>query len=132
MANFSSSSIKWLSLPLGKSVTSLAAAMVTGYAKTTAGRSAWLTLVGQPGYLLGNCNQEGVNSQSPFTSVRLGILGNNENDCISPDSAIGFGVQPDNNVPNLSAGDVTGNNAGANNPGLPFAIPKFGFILGAP
>lgn len=141
MANFSSSSIKWLSLPLGKSIPSLASAMAGGFVKTSAGRTAWKTLLGQPASLQLLCNQEGINSlptayqTSPGnTSVRLGILGNQENDCLSPDSAIGFGIQPGQGVPNLSAGDLTGatNIDGGVLPGANLTIPKFGFILGAP
>ena len=35
-----------------------------------------------------NCNQEGFNSMN---KIRIGILGNNENDCGTPDSFLGVG-----------------------------------------
>ena len=136
MANFSSgATINWLNLPLGASVTSLAAAMAGGYAKTTAGRYAWKALLGQPASLQLNCNQEGVNSlNTDWTTVRIGILGNEQNDCLTPDSAIGFGIQTDLGVPNLSAGDFAAPGAPDSGvlPGAPPLIPKFGYILGAP
>lgn len=142
MANFSSTAIKWLSLPLAASFSSLAAAMAGGYAPTTAGRAAWEALLGQPPSLQLNCNQEGINSlptgyqtTGANTSVRLGVLGNQENDCSTPDSAIGFGIQVEANlwVPNVSAGDATGTQYADAGVLLsaPQAIAKFGFILGA-
>ena len=41
------------------------------------------------------CNRQGFNNiitGSVDVRVRIGILGNNENNCISPDSAIGIGI----------------------------------------
>jgi hypothetical protein len=56
----------------------------------SAGRDAWLEAV--PGAdLQPNCNREGFNNGGEFTRVRLGILGNNEDDCDSNDSRLGLG-----------------------------------------
>lgn len=60
---------------------------------TSAGRAAWRTLVSSPS-LQPNCNSEGFNLQvGSYQAVRLGILTNQENDCNTPDSRIGFGGQ---------------------------------------
>ena len=56
-------------------------------------RTRWLSLV-PGGGLQGNCNKEGFNNViNSFTVayVRIGILGNEQNDCDSPDTAIGIG-----------------------------------------
>lgn len=55
-------------------------------------RNAWKSVVGN-GSLQPNCNRSGFNSNSDAgnNGVRLGILGNNEGECLSPDSRIGFG-----------------------------------------
>ncbi|XP_046864324.1 uncharacterized skeletal organic matrix protein 5-like isoform X2 [Xenia sp. Carnegie-2017] len=63
------------------------------YRKTNLSRSQWLTLV-KNSSLQQYCNKEGFNvvgENRGTTRVKLGILGNNENDCKSPDSFIGFG-----------------------------------------
>jgi hypothetical protein len=58
---------------------------------TMAGRAAWRSLVASPS-LQPNCNSEGFNIDGgSYHAVRLGILANQENDCGSPDSRIGFG-----------------------------------------
>ena len=70
------------------------------YRKTSLGRNSWKSLV--PGASLQvNCNKEGFNSRGLWGSksrARIGFVGNNENECISPDSRIGFGTEgyPDN------------------------------------
>ena len=66
--------------------------MFAGAARpTSAGRNAWRSLVASPS-LQPNCNAEGFNIDGgSYHAVRLGILGNQENDCGSPDSRIGFG-----------------------------------------
>jgi hypothetical protein len=62
---------------------------------TVAGRAEWRKLLADP-LLQTYCDAEGLNQD--FTAVatysariRIGIMGNNENDCGSPDSFIGFG-----------------------------------------
>jgi hypothetical protein len=65
-----------------------------GARATTVGRNAWRGLVGSPS-LQPNCNAEGFNQVSggDYQAVRLGILANQENDCGTADSRIGFGGQ---------------------------------------
>jgi hypothetical protein len=63
-----------------------------GYVATSAGRSEWIKLVGTP-RLQPYCSREGTNNDaSPYAQVRIGLLANQENDCGSPDSFIGFGA----------------------------------------
>ena len=70
------------------------------YRNTSLGRNSWKSLV--PGASLQvHCNKEGFNSRGLRGSksrARIGFLGNNQDDCRSPDSRIGFGTEgfPDN------------------------------------
>ena len=65
------------------------------YRWTSLGRTTWKTLIGSQASLQLNCNREGFNAKDrgyPFSAkARIGILGNNENECNSCDSSIGFG-----------------------------------------
>ncbi len=60
---------------------------------TSLGRQAWLNLTNPTSSPQANCNLEGVNMTkgAGFARVRLGLLTNQENDCNSPDSYVGFG-----------------------------------------
>ncbi|XP_046863898.1 uncharacterized skeletal organic matrix protein 5-like isoform X1 [Xenia sp. Carnegie-2017] len=63
------------------------------YTKTTLRRSQWFTLV-ENSFLQQYCDKEGFNVVGQLNvnaRVKLGILGNEQNDCITPDSFIGFG-----------------------------------------
>ena len=63
------------------------------YRSTSLGRNKWIALTDSKAHLQPNCNQEGFNTQKGFNRrARVGILGNNENDCITCDSVMGFGV----------------------------------------
>ena len=62
--------------------------------KTNVGRAEWMTLINGAS-LQDNCKKEGFNvkcSRSGLKS-RIGFFGNNESDCISCDSVIGFGIE---------------------------------------
>ena len=68
------------------------------YRPTSLGRNKWKSLIGSAS-LQPNCNQEGFNTKWSFShpkevlrAARIGILGNNEDDCVSCDSRIGFGT----------------------------------------
>lgn len=67
------------------------------YRATSLGRNAWKSLLGSQSSLQPNCNLEGFNANKG-ARARIGILGNNENDCNTVDSRIGFGSGggPDN------------------------------------
>ena len=61
-------------------------------------------MVGPDASLQLNCNMEGFNAECTMTThskARIGILGNEGNDCSSCDSRIGFGTggrQDDSNI----------------------------------
>jgi hypothetical protein len=55
---------------------------------------SWMTTAGgQDPLLQANCNQIGVNRAFNYMYVKIGITANNEGDCSTNDSALGFGVQ---------------------------------------
>ena len=65
------------------------------YRATSLGKDTWKTLIGSEVSLQIYCNKEGFNSigNDPLHSkARIGVIGNNENDCNSCDSRIGFGT----------------------------------------
>ena len=73
------------------------------YRNTSLGRESWKGLCGSKGSLQPHCNREGFNAFSEERShsrARIGILGNNENDCKTSDSRIGFGTggYPDDSI----------------------------------
>ena len=62
------------------------------YERTNISRNGWLNLI-EDSTLQPNCNKEGFNVFfDDAAKARLGILANNENDCNSPDSLLGFGI----------------------------------------
>ena len=65
------------------------------YRATSLGRNTWKNLIGSRASLQPNCNKEGFNAIGASTGhskARIGILGNEQNECRSPDSRIGFGT----------------------------------------
>ena len=69
------------------------------YRKTSLGRGTWKSLIGSKASLQRKCNREGFNAKSnkqykgkDQSKARIGILGNEVNDCILCDSRIGFGT----------------------------------------
>ena len=65
------------------------------YRNTSLGRDTWKSLIGSEASLQKNCNKEGFNAVggNPSNSkVRIGIISNQQNDCASCDSRIGFGT----------------------------------------
>ena len=75
---------------INKQANSLYSLITDGqYRNTSLGRNTWKTLIGSQASLQLNCNKEGFNV---LDKARIGILGNNEDDCITCDSRIGFGT----------------------------------------
>ena len=64
------------------------------YRAISLGRDKWKSLIGEDASLQLNCNKEGFNSQGyPRNSkARIGIIGNEQSNCGSTDSRIGFGT----------------------------------------
>ena len=87
---------------INKQANSLYSLIADGkYRATSLGRYTWKTLIGSQASLQSNCNKEGFNAVggNPKSSkTRIGFLGNEQGDCHSPDSRIGFGTggNPDN------------------------------------
>ena len=71
-------------------------ALIAGgeYNKTSLGRHEWKGLL-KNGSLQINCNREGFNAQARHFKIRIGILSNENDDCNSCDSYIGFGSSGD-------------------------------------
>ena len=66
-----------------------------GYRALSLGRNKWKSLIGPQASLQTNCNKEGFNvlgGGSGFSKARIGIVANQENDCLTCDSRIGFGT----------------------------------------
>ena len=65
------------------------------YHNTTLGRDMWKTLLGDHASLQRNCNMEGFNTEchDRKESARIGIVTNNEGNCHSCDSRLGFGTK---------------------------------------
>ena len=65
------------------------------YRATSLGRNTWKRLIGSEASLQTACNKQGFNAlcSGPTSSkARIGIISNNEYDCSSCNSRIGFGT----------------------------------------
>ena len=65
------------------------------YRNTSLGRDSWKTLIGSEASLQSHCNKEGFNvlcGKSQFSKARIGIVTNNQDNCLSCNSRIGFGA----------------------------------------
>ena len=65
------------------------------YRNTSLGRESWKTLIGSQASLQFNCNMEGFNARcfwDPNSKARIGFVANNQDDCWTCDSRIGFGT----------------------------------------
>ena len=67
------------------------------FKSTKAGKDKWKSLIDESA-LQENCDEEGLNLKkkhnwsSKYIKIRIGLAANNENNCKSPDSCIGFGI----------------------------------------
>ena len=81
---------------INKQANSLYSLIADGnHRSTLLGRDTWKSLIGSKASLQHNCNREGFNAKSDRkqnSKARIGILSNNENECQSCDSRIGFGT----------------------------------------
>ena len=80
---------------INKQANSLYSLIADGqYRATSLDRDTWKKLIGSQASLQINCNREGFNAiaDSFSAKARIGILGNQEDNCASPDSRIGFGT----------------------------------------
>ena len=82
------------------------------YRNTSLGRDTWKELIAFQASLQLNCNKEGFNvliGSKQQSKARIGIVGNNENDCRSCDSRIGFGTGGDYDDSNTCGNEATYN-----------------------
>ena len=81
---------------INKQANSLYSLIADGkYRSTSLGRNTWKTLIGSQASLQLYCNKEGFNavgSNSSFSRARIGIIGNEQNDCATCNSRIEFGT----------------------------------------
>ena len=115
---------------IDRQATSLYSLIADGqYRATSLGRNTWKELIGSQASLQTNCNKEGFNaagSGQGSSKARIGILGNNENSCVSPDSRIGFGTggyHDDSNTCGNEAIDHSSSDTGGQH------IKAMGYIL---
>ena len=104
---------------INKTAKSLYSLIADGkYRATLLGRDTWKKVVGPQASLQQNCNREGFNAVSDrrrFFRARIGVVGNQQNDCFTCNSIIGFGtvgylscgnkaaLQPDNGDKHIQA-----------------------------
>ena len=65
------------------------------YRATSLGHDTWKTLIGSQASLQANCKKEGFNvvcTEKDASKARIGFVCNNQNQCSSCDSRIGFGT----------------------------------------
>ena len=67
------------------------------YKHTNSGKATWSSLVPSPS-LQDHCNKEGFNIQEGIMKARMGLVANNENHCLSPDSWIALGTENTNPI----------------------------------
>ena len=81
---------------INKQANSLYSLIADGkYRATSLGRNKWKTLIGSQAALQTNCNREGfsvTSDKSKYSKTRIGFLANDEKDCKTCDSRIGFGT----------------------------------------
>ena len=93
------------------------------------GRNKWKSLIGSQASMQRNCNREGFNvesGQDNHAKARIGIIGDNENDCKWTDSRIGFGGGGEPNDDNTCGNEAVKEHA-PDNGGK--SIKTMGFIF---
>ncbi|XP_078349383.1 putative skeletal organic matrix protein 5 [Oculina patagonica] len=98
-------------LVINKQANSLYSLIADGkFRSTSLGRHAWKTLIGSQASLQSFCNKEGFNAvgdSSQQSKARIGILGNNQNNCATCDSRIGFGTGGHHDDSNTCGNEAT-------------------------
>ena len=114
---------------INKQANSLYSLIADGqYRSTSLGRNTWKTLIGSQASLQRKCNKEGFNAVGPksgFSRARIGIIGNQQNDCATCNSRIGFG----NGGPSAEPGDACGNRASSSADKGMKRIKAIGYIM---
>ena len=81
------------------------------YRATRLGRQKWKSLISGSS-MQRNCNKEGFNVVGPSGRdyPRIGLIGNEQNDCLSPDSFLGFGCGTTNTCGNRASSNPDNGN----------------------
>ena len=91
-------------IQINESASSLHSLIADGeYRSTSLGRSTWFSLIASGASFDDNCNKEGFNVECTWkvrSKARIGILGNDEDDCTSCNSRVGFGTGGENDDSN--------------------------------
>ena len=96
---------------INKTASSLYSLIADGqYRNTSLGGNTWKTLIGWKASLQLNCDKEGFNAvgkKFSLSKARIGIINNQQNNCDSCDSRIGFGTGGDDDDINTSGNKAT-------------------------
>ena len=97
------------------------------FRETSVGRDQWKSLLNDS-YLQPNCNKGGFNLQREwenryYLKTRIGFVANEQNDCYTPDTCIGFGTSA------RGCGSAVKTTCGNLAVCRPYHIYAFGFIL---
>ncbi|XP_028396200.1 uncharacterized skeletal organic matrix protein 5-like [Dendronephthya gigantea] len=97
------------------------------YRNTSAGRATWKSLIADSS-LQPFCNEEGFSHASKDFNVRIGYYANNQNNCGTPDSCVGFGIRYKacNIRSHITCGNIAQCSGNDNGNKL---TPAFGYIL---
>jgi hypothetical protein len=90
------------------------------YVQVYLGRQRWLDAI-PDATLQDHCNREGVNAGVEFNKVRIGIVGNDQLDCLTPESKLGVGSSYSCQSCGECAG-LAGPAAGSNNEGCSIVV----------
>ena len=97
-------------IEIAKTANSLYSLMADGqYRNTSLGRDTWKSVVGPNASLQLNCNMEGFNAECTEigrSKARIGILGNEGENCHSCNSRIGFGTGGEHDDSNTCGNDA--------------------------
>jgi len=102
------------------------------YISTNLGKTSWRSLVPDSS-MQTHCNREGINVSyggGQNIVIRIGITGNNENDCRSQDSSIGAGINSRIDYCGTSLKQISsGNVAGCLTDNGDKALPAYSYVL---
>ena len=124
-----SGSTNWIRIPIKRS--SLLDIFKDGtYKSTTLGRHKWKSLIANSSLQI-YCNGEGFNAKRSdgIIFLRIGILNNQENNCATPDSMLGFGTIYQRLCHGIGDGISCGNMAGCSSDNGDKSSPAMGYIL---
>ena len=98
---------------INKQVNSFYSLIADGqYRSTSLGRDTWKSLIGSDASLQKYCSKEGINAVGDdpgHSKARIGIISNNQDDCASCDSRIGFGTGGKHDNSNSCGNEATRN-----------------------